>query len=144
MGGLVFSRLVISNAFSTNMLEKTEIVVFVKLDIDTAKYIVNEAVRKGIDILSIVGHQATADLLSRILNINISVNRADYKLLQNDLVLVFTIPVRLPEGRILTDEEIKQYSDKLNIYAVFLATEGFKWLLKIIYDVLRNIFGLKT
>jgi hypothetical protein len=60
------------------------------------------------DIKSIVGHQATAEILSILLNMKIEVNRAEVKLdQQKDAIIVFQLKRRLQEGRVLrTREEI--------------------------------------
>jgi len=137
-----YSRIVISNAFSPNMLEKSELVAIFKLDIDSAKQLVNEAYRNGRPIISIVGHQSTANLLSQMLGIEVPVNRVDYKLSEYDLLLVFTIPVRLPEGRVLTDEEIRQIADKMNVYAIFIATNIVKNIVDLVIGGFRYLLGV--
>jgi len=137
-----FGRLVISNAFSPNMLEKSELVAILKLDIDSAKQLVSEAYRSGKTIVSIVGHQSTANLLSQMLGVEVPVNRVDYKLSEYDLLLVFTIPVRLPEGKVLTDEEIRQIADKMNVYAVFVATSIVKNIVNVVVSGFRYVLGV--
>jgi len=138
-----YSRIVVSNAFSPNMLEKSELVAVLRLDIDNAKWLVNEAYRNGRPIISIVGHQSTASLLSQILGIEVPVNRVDYKLSEYDLLLVFTIPVRLPEGKVLTDEEIRQIADKMNVYAVFVATNIIKNIVNVVIGGFRYLLGVR-
>ncbi len=114
-------RIVIANAFSVNMLPSgTEVheLRFVKIPLELAREIVKYAHEKGIEILSIIGHESTAKLLTQLLGVDVPVNRTQYTLRQGDLLLVFTVPVRLPEGRVLSEDELKEYADKLNIFAV--------------------------
>jgi len=111
-------RVVIANAFSVNMIPNTTSIMtlrFKRINLETAKNIVKDA--RG-NYLSIIGHEATAILLSNLLDVEISINRANYIFNPNDLLLVFTIPFRLPEGRTLTYEEIKKVKDTLNIFVV--------------------------
>ncbi|MEM4468928.1 MAG: DUF1874 domain-containing protein [Candidatus Nezhaarchaeales archaeon] len=57
--------------------------------------------------VSIVGHESTANLMSTLLSLPVSVNRANIKLKRGDRVIVFQIMTRLPEGKVLTEEELK-------------------------------------
>ncbi len=114
-------RIVIANAFSVNMLpSSTEVheLRFVKIPLELAREIVQYAKQRGIEILSIIGHESTAKLLTQLLGVEVLTNRVYYTLQPQDLLLVFTLPTRLPEGRVLSEEELKAYTDKLNIYAI--------------------------
>jgi len=112
-------RVVIANAFSVNMLATNDIKLrFRKISLDLAKEIVKSS---GGNYLSIVGHEATAILLSNLLGVEVPVNRTNYVFSPADVLLVFTIPFRLPEGRVLTYEEIKKVKDSINIFAVEVA-----------------------
>jgi len=124
------------------MLEKSELVAILRLDIDNAKWLVNEAYRNGRPIISIVGHQSTANLLSQILGVEIPVNRVDYRLTEYDLLLVFTLPTRLPEGKVLMDEELRQIADKMNVYAVFIATNIVKNIVNMVIGGFRYLLGV--
>jgi len=58
--------------------------------------------------ISAIGHEATAKLLSSLLNINIPVNRISVYLEPGDIGIHFFLKTRLPEGKILTESELKQ------------------------------------
>jgi hypothetical protein len=58
-------------------------------------------------VLSIIGHQSTADLLSAKLDIPVSVNRINYVKQKGDQIIVATPLIRLEEGKVLTADEIK-------------------------------------
>ena len=112
-------RLVISNAFSTNMLSgRAHEIRFVPVNLDFVRELIQFARSKNIEIVSIVGHESTAKLLSQLLQIEVPVNRVNYSFTQSDLLLVFTIPVRLPEGKVLSESELREYASKLNIYGI--------------------------
>lgn len=59
-------------------------------------------------LLSAIGHQATADILSDLLGMKIEVNRIEYAQEIDDIALVFKLHARVPEGRILTRAEIEK------------------------------------
>jgi hypothetical protein len=67
--------------------------------------LVKSELQKG--FVSAVGHQGTADALSKLLGINILVNRVQIKINPGDSLIVFQLSVRLAEGQILTKEEIE-------------------------------------
>jgi hypothetical protein len=59
-----------------------------------------------VERLSAIGHEATAKIMSSILGEEILVNRIEYKQEFNDLVVCFKLHSRIPEGTILTEQEI--------------------------------------
>ena len=63
---------------------------------------------KGIEVLSAIGHQSTADILSELLEIPISINRIMYTQEVGDIALCFKLNGRPEEGKILTAEEIEE------------------------------------
>jgi len=67
------------------------------------------------NFVSAVGHQATAELLSRLLNIPIPFNRIQVSLNTQDILVVFQLTTRLEEGKILTEEELAKLQFKFLI-----------------------------
>ena len=57
---------------------------------------------------SAVGHQSTCDLLSKLLEVEIPVNRIQYRQEAGDIALVFRLKTRPEEGKILSLVEIEQ------------------------------------
>lgn len=107
-------RVVVSNAFSVNMIASNDITLrFKRITLEDAKQLV-----KSGNYYSIVGHEGTALLLSNLLGVEIPTNRINYVFNPSDMLLVFTIPIRLPEGRVLTYEEIRKIKDSINIFMV--------------------------
>jgi hypothetical protein len=57
---------------------------------------------------SIIGHEATSSFVSKIIGTIIPHNRVAVKLEKDDILLVCQLQGRLPEGRILNEEELSQ------------------------------------
>jgi len=91
----------ISNAFSIGMLSSNDSIVRIKnLELEKVKEILSRG------FISAVGHKATADVITQMVGIDIPTNRIEVKLTTNDVLVVFQLLSRLPEGSILTREEI--------------------------------------
>jgi Domain of unknown function (DUF1874). len=58
--------------------------------------------------ISAIGHEGTAKLLSQLLGINIPVNRITVFFEPGDIGIHFFLKQRLPEGKVLTEEELKE------------------------------------
>jgi hypothetical protein len=97
-------RLVIGNAFSTNMLPGGSIIEFIPLTIDRVKEIMNSAT----EIMSIIGHPATAQLFTQLLQREIKVNRINYMMSKDDTLIIGSVATRLEEGKVLTLEELSK------------------------------------
>ena len=65
--------------------------------------------------ISAVGHQGTAELLSKLLGIEIPHNRVMVKMKTGDKAVVFRVLQRLPEGTVLNEEEIKKVPFELGL-----------------------------
>lgn len=80
---------------------KTNIVHFKQVPLSY----VRELLKKG-NIISAVGHQATADLLSSLLGMKIPMQRRMIKIKkEQDVIIVFSLTKRLSEGKIISSEE---------------------------------------
>lgn len=67
------------------------------------------------NILSAVGHQSTADILTELLGLEIPVNRINFIQETQQSALVFKLNGRAPEGVILSKEEIEAIGYKFQI-----------------------------
>jgi lauroyl/myristoyl acyltransferase len=96
------------------MLKNNEICLYVrKIDIEYAKKLIEREEK----VVSAVGHQATAEVLSILLGTKIEANRVEIKLDLNDRMLVFQLRKRLSEGEVLkTRDEIEQVG--YDLYAI--------------------------
>ena len=65
--------------------------------------------------ISAIGHQGTADFLSVLLGLTIPTNRVWVEMQPGDRALVVLILERMPEGKVLTNEEMKQIPYELGI-----------------------------
>ena len=92
----------IASAFSLSMLSTTPAVLKVER--------VGPAVfcQEARSAISAVGHPATAQVLSTICGYQIQPNRIMVTLQPGDEVIVFQLMERLPEGKVLSSEEVQQ------------------------------------
>ena len=67
------------------------------------------------DILSAVGHQSTADILTTLLGTTVPMNRIQFAQEVGQKALVFKLNGRPEEGKILTVEEIEEIGYKFQI-----------------------------
>jgi hypothetical protein len=79
------------------------IIEFKKISVEETKQILQNN-----SFISAIGHEGTAKLLSQILNINIPVNRISIYFEKGDIGIHFFLKSRLPEGKVLSYEELKQ------------------------------------
>jgi len=77
-------------------------VVMEKISVEEAKQILTNN-----PFVSAIGHEATAKLLSQLLGIVIPANRISIFFEPDDIGIHFFLKTRLPEGKILTEEELK-------------------------------------
>ncbi len=59
------------------------------------------------EFISAVGHESTAKFLTQLLGINIPFSRIQIKMQKGDRAIVFKLLDRLPEGRVLSVNEMK-------------------------------------
>lgn len=67
------------------------------------------------EILSAVGHQSTADILTTLLGTTIPMNRILFEQQEGQKALVFKLLGRPEEGKILTAKEIEQIGYKFQL-----------------------------
>ena len=96
-------KVYLTNSFSVNMLpdEKTW-VLFMPLDKDAFVARLKEK-----EFESYIGHEGTAKLLSILLGKEVEVNRGNLKLQDGDEVYIVVVSERLPEGKVLDENEVK-------------------------------------
>ncbi|MEM3488155.1 MAG: DUF1874 domain-containing protein [Nitrososphaerota archaeon] len=95
--------LYLASAFALGMIEEPiALLKVVRIDVEDAQRWLRVS-----KYVSIVGHESTANLMSTLLSLPVSVNRANIKLKRGDRVIVFQIMTRLPEGKVLSEEELK-------------------------------------
>ena len=67
------------------------------------------------DILSAVGHQSTADILTTLLGTTVPMNRIQFAQEVGQKALVFKLNGRPEEGKILTQQEIEEIGYKFQL-----------------------------
>nr|WP_305910239.1 DUF1874 domain-containing protein [Methylomarinum sp. Ch1-1]MDP4521431.1 DUF1874 domain-containing protein [Methylomarinum sp. Ch1-1] len=65
--------------------------------------------------VSAIGHAASANVLSQILNVPIPANRIHIKMQPGDQALILRLPQRLPEGKVLDETELKTLNFELGL-----------------------------
>jgi hypothetical protein len=101
-------KIFVSNAFSLSMLTSFPANLIVKeVSINDVKEIL-----KRHSFTSAVGHQATADVLSKLLNVQVPFNRIQIQLREGDALIVFQLMTRLEEGKVLTEDELSKLQFK--------------------------------
>jgi hypothetical protein len=75
----------------------------IKINVEEAKEIL-----KNNDFVSAVGHEGTAKVLSQLLGIEIPTNRITVFFNKGDIGIHFFLKQRLPEGKVLSEQELKQ------------------------------------
>lgn len=68
-----------------------------------------------VGFVSAIGHDASAKVLSRILNITIPVNRISIRMQAADEALILRLMQRLPEGKVLDETELNALEFELGL-----------------------------
>lgn len=87
---------------NTSILTTHGASVYCPLTLQQAQWLVNQP---SATVTSAIGHDATAQILSELLERDVPVNRVQYKQQIGDVAIVFKLNGRPPEGKILTVEE---------------------------------------
>lgn len=88
---------------------------FQKLLLREAREIVKEFEESNRKISSAIGHDATAELMTRLLKFPVPSNRIDFKQTPEDIALVFRLKKRAAEGVVLTLEELEDIGYELGL-----------------------------
>jgi len=108
-------RVVLLNALPINAFEKEAILVVRPVTVDHVKSLIQSE-----KFVSYIGHESTAKLLSQLLGVNVPTNRAFYKAQDGDILVIVVPKQRLPEGKVLNQEEIQKMlqEGKIGFYIV--------------------------
>lgn len=63
---------------------------------------------KNAEIQSAIGHPATAEILSELLEIEVKANRVEFLQGINEVALIFKLKARITEGKVLNRTEIEE------------------------------------
>jgi hypothetical protein len=105
-------------------------------DIERIKKRINVFKKLGFEVVSAVGHQSTAKILSAILGFEVPAQRISVELNRDDVAIAFALDYRLPEGKVLGEEELKKIIEerKFSFYMIHV-TECYET------EVQLNIIG---
>ena len=96
--------LYIASAFSLSMLSELPATVKVQeITPESARLLMYSE-----EWESVIGHEGTARVLSEILATEIRANRKAVKLAEGDGLIVFQLLRRLPEGKVLNEDEVRE------------------------------------
>ena len=98
---------IIGNAFSLGMIEKNCLLRVEFIGLEEAR----KAVAAG-NFESAVGHQSTANIYSQLLKVKVQADRRAIKLGPGDVLIVGQLLTRLPEGKVLSEEELRNFPIK--------------------------------
>jgi len=79
------------------------------------------------DFISAIGHESTAQLLSELLGLPVPVNRVAVQLGRGDVAVVFQLLSRLPEGKILTKEELAEIRYQFYYVSIIPRSPAPRW-----------------
>ncbi len=98
----------LANGFSPSMLNLSTPmnIRFSRVNIEEFCSEINEAIR-GNSLINAIGHKATVSLVNSLCGTNLTENRISITINSAEEVLIVTVSERLPEGKILSEEEIK-------------------------------------
>lgn len=67
------------------------------------------------DFISAIGHEATAEIMSELLEIDIPMNRIQFQQKVGQMAIVFKLNKRPPEGEVLDRKEIEEIGYSLKM-----------------------------
>ena len=110
-------KVILANAFSLSMLpsQPETLIKVSEISEEQVKQLLAN------DFESAIGHESTANFLSKKLSVEIKANRKQIKLDDDTLLIVVQLMQRLPEGKVLSEEEISRIP--VRFYAVHAMIE---------------------
>lgn len=81
---------------------------YAPLTLDEARGLIKEFAVEGKEVISAIGHESTAELLSSLLDYRVTANRIAFKQSTDDAAMVFKLLSRPTEGAILTRAELER------------------------------------
>ena len=74
----------------------------------------------GYEVVSAIGHESTAKVLSMLLGFEVPAQRQTITLTESDIAVAFALDFRIPEGKVLSKEELEQLirEDKISFYII--------------------------
>jgi len=120
------ARLYLLNSPITPIKDENKCVIIVKRtkDVEYIKKFINFLKNVlGFEVISAIGHQTTAKVLSAILGFEVPTQRISIELDRGDVAVAFALDTRLPEGKVLSEEELRRIIEdkKFSFYIIDVA-----------------------
>ena len=80
-----------------------------RIDIEQARQLLKKPFE------SAIGHEATAKFLSKLVGVEIPVNRVSITMRPGDVAVIFRVLKRIEEGKVLTEEELRKVPYELGL-----------------------------
>lgn len=110
-----------------------------EITLEQAKDLVKSHYMNG-TLQSAVGHQATADLLTRVLGITIPMNRVEIYLGLYDSILAFSLNRRLREGEVITDiSKLEEIGFRFILYEAIMDDYRFEKMTQTLGELAQCI-----
>jgi hypothetical protein len=89
-------------------------------DIDYVKRFIEFIRNLGYEVVSAIGHESTAKVLSMLLGFEVPAQRLTITLTESDIAVAFALDFRIPEGKVLSKEELEQLvrDGKISFYII--------------------------
>jgi lauroyl/myristoyl acyltransferase len=71
-----------------------------------------ETIKNAKDLVNAVGHKATVDLINTMCSTQLKENRISIVANARDIIIALILTIRLEEGRVLKEDEIKQFLEQ--------------------------------
>ena len=81
----------------------------------TARRIITEFQESGRQIESAVGHEATAETMTKMLKFPVNFNRTEFQQSPRDIAIVFRLNKRAPEGKVMCCQELEDIGFELGL-----------------------------
>ncbi|ALU30867.1 STIV orfB116 family protein [Sulfolobus acidocaldarius] len=115
-------KVFLTNAFSLNMINEfpARIIVDKLYELEFCYGITDSIENK--ELVNAIGHDSTINLINTLCDTQLQKNRIEIKMEKGDRALVIMIAERLPEGKVLSEEEITNMfkEHKISFYEVIL------------------------
>ena len=114
----------LTNGFSPGMLKlKRNAGITVKFtEIDDKEFC--DDIKNARELVNAVGHKSTIELVNSICGTKLEMNRVSVSVSSGDIILAIILTTRLEEGRVLKNDEIKEFLEMGKIKFVRVEVES--------------------
>ena len=110
---------------------------FEKIPVETVTKLLKE-----FTFTSAIGHEATAKLITELTGVYVPLSRIQVTLNPGDNGIVFRLLNRLPEGKVLSYEELKNIQYEFGLLTIFSPHTPRKLNIEIVESSIKNLYFL--